>query len=102
MEKALNFWQALLEAEPKEVHRSYYEFEIENCAVGISLNDYNDKYVPSNGGPVFYATEEEAKGYLTKVTELGGKMVFNGLADPALKTIVFTDPCGNEFAFKAL
>jgi predicted enzyme related to lactoylglutathione lyase len=103
LEKALNFWQQILGVEPVEIHASYYEFKIENGALGISLNDYNDKYVPSSAGPVFVASsKEEAEAYIPHIHNLGGKMIFNGLADKELGTIVFIDPCGNEFGFKTL
>jgi len=102
LNKCITFWKGLLGLEPIEVHRSYYEFVLENSRLGISLNDYGDKYVPSSAGAIFSTTEEEAKVLLDKVISLGGKLVFNGMADDKLKTIVCTDPCGNEFAFKAL
>ena len=102
LNKCISFYKGLLGVEPREVTRSYYEFPLENGRLGISLNDYGDKYLPSNAVPVFSVTEEEAKQYLERVLSLGGKLNFNGIAEPTQRCIVCLDPCGNEIEFNAL
>jgi catechol 2,3-dioxygenase-like lactoylglutathione lyase family enzyme len=100
--KGIAFWSGLLGAQPVEVHRGYYEFRLENAYFGLAHNDYGDKYLPSNAGPAFAVTEQEAVAYVQRAVELGAKIDYNGLADPTIKTVICLDPFGNEFSFKAL
>lgn len=102
LNKCINFWKAFLDLEPVQITRDYHEFVLENGRFGVSLNNYGDKYSPSNSVPVFAMTQDEAKRAMEKALSLGAKLVFNGMAEDTQKCIVCTDPCGNEFEFSAL
>ena len=104
LEKALTFWKGFLNIEPKQVSPDgdYFEFLLENGRLGISLNNYGDKYLPSSAVPVFQMNHEQAKVALDKVLSLGGKLDYNGIEVEKHQCIVCLDPFGNEFEFNAL
>lgn len=102
MEKCLTFYEGLFGKKATALQPDYYEFSLDNGKFGVSLNNYGDKYQPSSAVPTFYMSEEQAVNTAEKAKELGGKMVFNGMADPKMKCIIYADPCGNEIEFNAL
>ena len=102
LNRCINFWKAFLGTEPVQITRDYYEFVLENGRLGLLFNNGDDNYSPSNAVPMFSMTKDEAKEAFNKALSLGAKLVFYGIEEDALKCIVCTDPCGNEFELNAL
>ena len=97
MNKAVDFWQKLLEVKPHKTSPKWYEFMVGNLRLGLLLNDFGDKYSGSNCVPVFEFSDDELPKYIERAKSLGAKVIVDGLNDPNLLSIVFADPFGNEF-----
>ncbi len=97
MQAAINFWSSLLELNPRKSGPKYSEFAASNINLGLVLNDFGDKFQGANCVPVFEFADDELDSYIRKAKNLGGQVIVDGLNDPNLLSIVFADPCGNEF-----
>lgn len=69
---------------------------LENIRFALLL-DTDDAVKGSNSVPVFEFADDAVMGAVEKAESLGAKIVVDGLKDPDLLSIVFSDPCGNEF-----
>ena len=63
----------------------------------LLLNDYGDEFKGSNCVPVFEFEGNEIVKCVEKAKSLGCLIVFDGLDDPNVQSIVLKDPNGNEF-----
>lgn len=97
MKKAVDFWQKLLEVKPHKTWPEWHEFMVGELRLGLLLSDADDKYSGSNCVPVFEFSHAELTKYIDKANSLGAKVVFDGLEDPDVLSIVFADPFGNQF-----
>ncbi len=97
MDKAVSFWQTILEVEPHKTGPKWHEFMVGQLRLGLLLNDFDDKFQGSNCVPVFEFADEELPAYIDRAKQAGAKVLVDGLEDPNLKSIVFQDPWGNEF-----
>lgn len=97
MVKAVSFWQELLKVEPHKKFDKWHEFMVGNVRLGLLLNDFGDKYSGSSCVPVFEFEDSEVMGYVEQAKKLGAKIITEGLDNPDLQSVVFSDPFGNEF-----
>ncbi len=91
------FWQELLGIKPHKDFDSWVEFKLDNINLGIWPNDGTSKWSGSGTVPVFEFKDDELADYIEKAKKLGAKVILNGLNDPNLLSIIFSDPWGNEF-----
>jgi len=97
MPKAVAFWQSFLGIAPHKMFAGWHEFMTDNIRLGLLLNDFNDKYTGSNCVPVFELPDNQVMEYVDRAKSLGAKVIEDGLNDPELLSVVFSDPFGNEF-----
>jgi len=97
MVRAVDFWQKLLEVNPHKTWPEWHEFMIGDLRLGLLLSDEDDKYSGSNCVPVFEFSHDELPKYIDRAKSLGAKVVFDGLDDPDVLSIVFADTSGNQF-----
>jgi predicted enzyme related to lactoylglutathione lyase len=97
MSKAVDFWQQLLDVKPHKTFSEWHEFMVKNLRLGLLLAEPDDKYSGSNCVPVFEFSDDELTRYIERAKVLGAKVIVDGLNDPNLLSIVFSDPFGNEF-----
>jgi len=97
MGKAVAFWQEFLGVAPHKTSDRWHEFMVGNIRLGLLLNDFNDKLSGCNCVPVFEFADDELHTYIERAKKLGAKVTLDGLDDPNLLSIVFSDPFGNEF-----
>lgn len=97
MKKAVDFWKKFLNIKPHKTSPKWHEFMVGNLRLGLLLNDFDDKHSGSNCVPVFEFSDEELPKYIKRAESLGAKLVFDGLDNPNILSIVFVDPFGNEF-----
>ena len=97
MGKAVEFWQGFLGIEPHKKFDEWHEFMAGNVRLGLLLNTFEDKFSGCNCVPVFEFGDNELNMYIERAKKLGAKVIFDGLNDPNLLSIVFADPFGNEF-----
>lgn len=97
MKELITFWKNLLEIELNKESEEWCELKISNIRLGFLLNNFDDKYSGSNCVPVFEFDDKEIHKYIERAKKLGAKMIIDGLNDPNLKSVVFSDPFGNEF-----
>ena len=97
MEKAVKFWEEILQIKLHKTSPRWNEFMVGGVRLGLLLNDFGDKLKGSNCVPVFEFDDKELKKYIKKAKDLGARVIVDGLKDPNLKSVVFADPFGNEF-----
>ncbi|MGE0252157.1 MAG: VOC family protein [Dongiaceae bacterium] len=99
MKKAVAFWRAVLQIEPHKTFDEWHEFWVGQTRLGLLL-ERNKEKAANNCVPVFeFASVEELRQYLKRAQENGAKMVFDGLEDPDINSIVLADLFGHEFEF---
>jgi len=91
------FWENLLQIKPHKCFDTWHEFRCENINLGLLLNDFGDTVQGSNCVPVFEFPDAILPSYIDRATQLGATIVFDGLMDEHILSIVFSDPFGNEF-----
>ena len=97
MEKSVYFWKNFLGVAPHKTSPNWHEFMIGNLRFGLLLNDFGDKLSGSNCVPVFEFADKDLEKYIEKAKSLGAKIMFDGIDDPKMLSITFSDPSGNEF-----
>jgi catechol 2,3-dioxygenase-like lactoylglutathione lyase family enzyme len=97
LDKARTFWESFLGIRPVKSSNKWCAFQLENLLFALLLNDYGDDFKGTNCVPVFEFGDHEIKRHVEKTKALGGTVVFDGLADPNIQSIVIKDPSGNEF-----
>lgn len=97
MTKAVDFWQKLLQINPHKTWPEWHEFMVGDLRLGLLLSDADDKYSGSNCVPVFEFSEDELLKYIGRAKSLSAEVIFDGLNDPDVLSIVFADPFGNQF-----
>lgn len=97
MEAARTFWQALLNLTPHKIGARYSEFKLANINLGLLFNEMNDQWTGTNCVPVFEFADQELPYYVELAKSLGANVVFDGLDNPHIQSIVMADLWGNEF-----
>lgn len=97
MKKAVKFWSSLLGMKPHKKFAQWHEFMVGNVRLGLLLNDFGDKFSGCNCVPVFEFSDKQLTKYIERAKKSGAKIVVDGLDDPDLKSVVFSDPFGNQF-----
>jgi catechol 2,3-dioxygenase-like lactoylglutathione lyase family enzyme len=97
MQMAVTFWRELLQIEPHKATPSWHEFMVGSLRLGLLLNDFGDAYTGSNCVPVWEFDDEQLPLYVERAVALGATVILDGRDDPRLRSVVFKDPCGNEF-----
>lgn len=96
MAKAADFWKDFLGIEPHKITDGWHEFMVGTVRLALLLDDSKDKAL-SNCVPVFECTDDEISVSIKRAQKAGATIVFDGLGDPDIKSIVLADPSGNEF-----
>lgn len=99
MTECVQFWSTLLDMPPVKNGATYSEFRVDNINLGLVLNNFGDKFHGSNCVPVFEFEDSELDLYIQKAKGLGCTLILDGLADPNLRSVIFSDLWGNEFEF---
>ena len=99
MYRAVEFWQKLLAVEPHKTSPEWHEFMVGDLRFALLLGEPDDKHSGSNCVPVFELADDELQKFIERAKSLNAKIIFDGLDDPDILSIVFADPFGNEFEF---
>jgi catechol 2,3-dioxygenase-like lactoylglutathione lyase family enzyme len=98
LQKAKDFWEAFLGMAPSKVSKIWCEFKLENINFALLLaDDPLEQFSETNCVPVFEFKETEIPTVVAKARSLGCELVFDGLDDPDIQSVVFFDPFGYEF-----
>lgn len=101
MAKAVAFRENLLKVKPHKSFDEWHEFMVGDMRFALLLNDEDgdsdDTSAGNNCVPVFELPDADLQGYIITAIGLGGEIVFDGLNDPDVQSIVLADPFGNEF-----
>ncbi len=97
MQKAVDFWTKFLGVEPHKKFDGWHEFMVGTLRLGLLLSDASDIHSGCNCVPVFEFSDDEVVKYIERAKSLGGIVIVDGLNDPQLLSVVFSDPFGNEF-----
>jgi len=97
IEQAKGFWKDLLGFSPVKDSGNWCEFQLENIRFAILLNDFGDEVKGSGCVPVFEFADEDLSLFVDRAKKLGCSVVFDGLEEPNIQSIVLRDPQGNEF-----
>ena len=97
MKKAVDFWKSFFDIVPHKLTGKWSEFYIEGLRLGLLLNDFENSSLGSNCVPVFEFSDNEVMKYVERAKSLGAKIVYDGLNNPKMLSVVFSDPFGNEF-----
>jgi len=95
--KAKAFWSAFLGQAPVKDLPNWCAFSLENLNFALLLNDFDDLAAGSNAVPVFEVSKDEMTDWVEKARGLGCSVIFDGLADIKMGSIVLQDPNGHEF-----
>ena len=90
------FWQAFLGTEPSKSFPEWQEFNVGGVRIAI-LAEKKLEHAGSGCVRVFEVPDDELTGTIARAKALGAKVVLDGLEDPDVRSIVFTDPAGHEF-----
>jgi predicted enzyme related to lactoylglutathione lyase len=91
------FWRSFLESAPTKQSSGWTEFLVDEVRVALLLQEEGDTVVGSGCVPVFEVQPDALPGFIDRVQELGGSIVFDGLENPDIQSIVLADPEGREF-----
>lgn len=95
--KALGFWQAFLQIKPHKQSDQWGEFKLENIHLSFLHLDEEEEHQGSNCVPVFEYPDSEIKSVIERACSHGAKIVFDGLDNPHILSVVLKDPNGHEF-----
>ncbi len=97
MDRAVTFWEALLEKRANRKSDRWSEFPLEGARLGLLLNDFEDDVAGSGGVPVFELEDAVIDAHVQRAVSLGASIVVDGLNDPKMNSIVLAAPDGHEF-----
>jgi hypothetical protein len=97
MPAAAEFWRSFLDVQPSKASARWTQFEVGGMNLALILNDFDEGVRGSNGVPVFEVEDAQVESSVISAKSLGAKVVFDGLKDPDVLSVVLSDPAGNEF-----
>lgn len=98
MKAVVAWWKNFLQIDPHKSFDEYSEFKLNDFRIGFVLNSFDDKHEGNRGTIMFECeTEDVLKSYIQRAQDSAAVLVSDNLVDPDLRSMIFTDPFGNEF-----
>ena len=94
---AAHFWSELLQVKPHKDFDEWKEFWCGNIRLALLKTSEQDSFSGSGCVPVFELEEKQITEYVIRAQKLGAQVVFDGLNDPDIKSVVLRTPFGHEF-----
>jgi catechol 2,3-dioxygenase-like lactoylglutathione lyase family enzyme len=95
--KAAHFWSELLQIKPHKDFDDWKEFMCGNLRLALLRDTDGNSFSGSGCVPVLELEERQITEYISRAKNLGAQVVFDGLKDPDIKSVVLRTPFGHEF-----
>lgn len=98
MKTVVEWWGKFLQLKPYKSLDKYSEFKLNDFRIGFVLNSFGDKFSGNRGALMLECeTEDVLKDHIRRAKDAGAQVVSDNLENTDLRSIIFTDPFGNEF-----
>jgi len=97
MNAAVKFYSALFGQDAYRTSAVWSEFLLGEVRFGLLTTKNGEHPIGNSCVPVFEFGDDEFQRHIDKIKLLGVTVVSDGLDDPGVESITFTDPFGNEF-----
>lgn len=95
--KAAHFWAEFLQIKPHKDFDDWKEFMCGTTRFALLLSSDKQTSSGSDCVPAFELEKNDIHGHVLRAQKLGASIVFDGLNDADIKSIVLRAPHGHEF-----
>jgi hypothetical protein len=95
--EAAQFWGQFLRLQPQSESQDWIEFLVGDVRIAMIALAPDPGAEGCTCVPVFELSDAELPGEVERARSLGARVVFDGLDDPEVRSIVLADPYGHEF-----